>query len=152
MKRVLMGVAVLASVGLTWAGPVDKSVDTILDNYFKIQSALAQDKTAGIDGAAKAIQTATESVKTSDPEVKTLVTQIQSAAGKIQGQSLEAARGTFFELSRPLLVYLNKYHSSKDGYYRFFCPMAKKGWIQSDEDTRNPYYGTSMLKCGELIK
>ncbi len=151
VKRTLMALAVLASVSLAWAEPADKSVDMILGDYFKIQSALAQDNTTGIDGAAQAIQKTAESVETTDPEVKTLVTQIQSAAEKIQGQNLEAARGTFFELTRPLLAYLNKFHSSKDSYYRFFCPMAKKAWIQSDNDTRNPYYGSSMLKCGQLI-
>jgi len=37
---------------------------------------------------------------------------------------------------------------------KMFCPMAfdKKGafWIQEDEETMNPYFGTKMQKCGEL--
>ncbi len=38
--------------------------------------------------------------------------------------------------------------------YELFCPMAFdfKGakWLQSDEDIRNPYFGETMLKCGEV--
>ena len=152
MKRTLMAFVALASVNVIWAGAVDTSIDTILGDYFKVQSALAQDSTAGIDGAAQAIQKTAESVKTTDPEVRKLLADIRTAAQKIQGQDLETARATFFELSGPLLVYLNRFHSSSDGYYRFFCPMAKKGWVQPDKDTRNPYYGSSMLRCGELIQ
>jgi Cu(I)/Ag(I) efflux system membrane fusion protein len=25
-------------------------------------------------------------------------------------------------------------------------------WLQTDEDTRNPYFGASMLKCGKVIE
>jgi len=152
MKSITMIITALASAGLLSAGPVDKSVDAILKDYFTIQSALAQDKTTGVDAAAQSMDRTAKSIGANDPEIKSLVTEIEASARKIQGQSLEAARNTFFDLSRPLLTYLNKYHASKDSYFRFFCPMAKKGWIQSDKDTRNPYYGSSMLKCGELIK
>ncbi|WP_031484265.1 efflux RND transporter periplasmic adaptor subunit [Maridesulfovibrio frigidus] len=38
--------------------------------------------------------------------------------------------------------------------YELFCPMAFdfKGakWLQSDEDIRNPYFGETMLKCGDV--
>jgi hypothetical protein len=31
------------------------------------------------------------------------------------------------------------------------CPMAKARWIQKDGSIANPYYGKSMLECGEKI-
>jgi membrane fusion protein, copper/silver efflux system len=38
--------------------------------------------------------------------------------------------------------------------YRQFCPMANndKGafWLSLDEKINNPYYGSSMLTCGEV--
>jgi hypothetical protein len=30
--------------------------------------------------------------------------------------------------------------------------MVKKNWLQADKEIRNPYYGSSMLKCGELVQ
>jgi hypothetical protein len=30
--------------------------------------------------------------------------------------------------------------------------MVKKNWLQPDKSVRNPYYGSSMLTCGELVK
>ncbi len=39
---------------------------------------------------------------------------------------------------------------------KWICPMAfdNKGadWLQMDEDIRNPYFGASMLKCGEVVE
>jgi hypothetical protein len=31
------------------------------------------------------------------------------------------------------------------------CPMAKAKWLQRKGDLKNPYYGKSMLECGEKI-
>lgn len=152
MKRIVLGLVFLASGSLAWPGPIDRSIDMILQNYYEIQSALAQDTTSGIPAAAGSIDQTARSIDSSDSELRGLVREIQTAAQKIQGQDLETARTTFFDLSRPLLVYLNKYHSDKQAAHRFYCPMAKKGWIQSEKEIENPYYGNSMLTCGQLIE
>ncbi len=38
--------------------------------------------------------------------------------------------------------------------YRLHCPMASDGagadWLQADAQVRNPYFGSSMLTCGEV--
>jgi hypothetical protein len=31
------------------------------------------------------------------------------------------------------------------------CPMARAKWIQKKGEIRNPYYGKSMLECGQKI-
>lgn len=152
MKRILYGLVFLASVGLAWAGPIDDSIDEILADYYKIQSALADDTTSGVDAAARSIDQTAGSINAGDSELRSLVGEIRAAAQKIQGQDLETARTTFFDLSRPLLIYLNESHSDKEAAYRFYCPMAKKGWVQSGKETRNPYYGSSMLTCGQIIE
>jgi Cu(I)/Ag(I) efflux system membrane fusion protein len=37
-------------------------------------------------------------------------------------------------------------------YYALYCAMAKANWLQTDKTVKNPYYGESMLKCGEIRK
>jgi hypothetical protein len=32
-----------------------------------------------------------------------------------------------------------------------YCPMAKKPWLQDSEEIANPYYGSKMLRCGEIV-
>ena len=32
-----------------------------------------------------------------------------------------------------------------------FCSMAKGSWLQKEKVIANPYYGSKMLRCGEII-
>ena len=152
MKRLLTVAVFILTAKAGFAGAIDKQFEMILDEYYKIQSSLAQDKNVGIDVAAKAIAHHTHGIQATDPEVSDLVSAVQKAAHRIQGKELKEARSEFFNLSKPIMVFLNKYYSGTKKNFRFFCGMAKKGWVQPDQDTRNPYYGKSMLTCGELIK
>jgi len=38
--------------------------------------------------------------------------------------------------------------------YQQFCPMYDGGsaWLSMNEEIRNPYYGSKMLKCGKVQK
>ena len=153
MKRVIPSLLVFfALAGLVIAGSADGQIDKILSQYAKIHSSLAKDSTEGVDAAAKSIQELASQLKSVDPASAKLGEDIARAAQSIQGEDLEQARLKFFELSKPLLVYLNTSYSGDATYYRYYCDMAKKGWVQSEKGIRNPYYGSSMLTCGELIK
>jgi Cu(I)/Ag(I) efflux system membrane fusion protein len=39
---------------------------------------------------------------------------------------------------------------------RMHCPMAANNrgadWLQSAEELRNPYFGSAMLTCGEIVE
>jgi Cu(I)/Ag(I) efflux system membrane fusion protein len=68
---------------------------------------------------------------------------------------LENFRKDFSDFSTRLTDFLHFYNSSlPHSVYRFHCPMAFDGkgadWIQSGKKTKNPYYGTKMLGCGDL--
>ena len=32
-----------------------------------------------------------------------------------------------------------------------FCSMAQKVWLQPKGEIGNPYYGSSMLRCGKVV-
>jgi hypothetical protein len=32
-----------------------------------------------------------------------------------------------------------------------YCSMTPGSWLQTGDEIRNPYYGASMLKCGEIV-
>ena len=135
-----------------WAGPIDKEMEMVLQQYSRIHISLTNDTTAGVDSAAQSIVKITAGIKTADTKVLGLTASVTKAAQAIQGKDLEAARSEFFELSKPLLAYVYQLYSGEQEYFRFYCGMAKKGWVQESKDLRNPYYGSSMLSCGELIQ
>ena len=44
----------------------------------------------------------------------------------------------------------------KTTVYRLTCPMAFGGkgasWLQTEQGTKNPYFGSAMLKCGSVVE
>jgi len=88
-------------------------------------------------------------------ELETLRTSAEAAANAIQ---LDELRIAYERMQAPTLVLATRY-----GYLGverelaiFHCPMALNvgaDWIDFKGDgTRNPYYGASMLMCGEEIR
>lgn len=152
MKARLTVLVGLLLGGTLWAGPVDQSIDGILKEYFKIHIALAQDSTEGTAAAAQAISRKASSIRATDHQIQKLLTQITVASRGFHDSNLEEARDSFFELSKPLLSYLNQFHAQKGRYYRYFCSMKQRAWVQSMETTQNPYAGQAMAGCGELIQ
>ncbi|PKP34687.1 MAG: hypothetical protein CVT98_10650 [Bacteroidetes bacterium HGW-Bacteroidetes-15] len=50
----------------------------------------------------------------------------------------------------------NTFNPLGETIYVQHCPMAdnNKGadWLSSEKEIKNPYFGSSMLKCGEVTK
>ena len=45
--------------------------------------------------------------------------------------------------------------TAKEAYQHFYCPMVPEGggdWLQPDLKLVNPYFGSQMLRCGELVE
>jgi Cu(I)/Ag(I) efflux system membrane fusion protein len=71
--------------------------------------------------------------------------------------NIDAARKAFETLSNELIAVVVQFGIPENQQiYRIHCPMAfnNKGadWLQADKEVRNPYFGASMLKCGEVVK
>jgi Cu(I)/Ag(I) efflux system membrane fusion protein len=78
---------------------------------------------------------------------------LQKASETMSAQKdIEKAREVFSTLSDQLYYTIKKFQVPVNSY-RQFCPMAmnNKGafWLSNSEEIRNPYFGASMLTCGE---
>lgn len=110
----------------------------LLDNYFEVSKALADDNLA--------------SAKTSSDSL----TQKAKAAGKhaLAEHAAKLAAAQTIADAREALKGVS--HCAIDlaagspGYYVMTCPMAKADWLQKAKDLENPYMGKAMLKCGSI--
>ena len=119
---------------------------SVYDHYLAIQKELARDSMKGVDEHANAI--ATEVKK---GEARGLSTDVAKEAESVaKAKDLKSARQAFKPLSASLIKYLADNKAGKGVYHEAYCPMAKASWLQTEKDVRNPYYGKSMLDCGEL--
>jgi Cu(I)/Ag(I) efflux system membrane fusion protein len=85
-------------------------------------------------------------------------TRISKALDTIQNAAeIDAARKAFETLSNELIAVVEQFGIPENQQlFRIHCPMSfnNKGadWLQADNKIRNPYFGASMLKCGEVTE
>ena len=123
----------------------------VLDAYDSIVVALAGDKTSGVAEAAALI------VKDAPNDA------IKEAAGSLSVADKKAdiagVRERFKALSASVVLYAAGNHESLEAAIerdkapmprKAYCPMVETAWLQHGEKITNPFYGSSMLRCGEF--
>ena len=70
--------------------------------------------------------------------------------------SIEEVREKFRQISITMIEMTNTFNPFDKTLYIQYCPMADndKGadWLSLEKEIKNPYFGKSMLKCGEVKK
>ena len=69
-------------------------------------------------------------------------------------EDIETQRVGFEELSREMAAIVRRFGLEPGAVYEVECPMAfERGarWLQADDEVRNPYFGASMPRCGEVV-
>jgi hypothetical protein len=142
--------------------PPSAGMEEALESYFAILSSLSQDSMENVQTNAKDLADSTSKLaghcggsKDGCPESCRLgpLADASAAAKSLSEKTdISAARSEFGTLSEKLAEYLkNGQEEGSDKLYVFTCDMAKKIWLQKNEDPGNPYFGPSMAKCKRKI-
>ena len=135
--------------------------EAILSNYLKFKDALVADDFT----SAKKINS-----KVNDQINKIEKSQLNSEAGKIWGsfqkelltstntmasaKDIKEMRNNFDEFSETMIGLVKSFQLTSKELYVLHCPMAdnNKGadWLSASSEIKNPFYGSTMLTCGEL--
>lgn len=80
-----------------------------------------------------------------------LISQLRSA------QDIKTVRAAFLPLSQEIGVLAKTFGFGEPGpIFEVHCPMAFQGkgavWYQDNEQVRNPYFGSTMLKCADRVE
>jgi Cu(I)/Ag(I) efflux system membrane fusion protein len=139
------------------------SIDAVADGYFKIQHALSSDS---LEDARKGGEFLLKKLAAVDMKLLSAKAhilwmkqekKIKEASQKlVKAGDIEAARVQLEALTEGITMVIKYFSSGKEMVYRFHCPMAfnNKGayWLQSSSETRNPYFGSSMLTCKDSVE
>ena len=120
----------------------------LLNNYINVKNALVS---ADEKGATKAISTLYESIKAesnfAEKEVLLKATEKMSKANGIEKQ-----RAVFNDVSTTIWKVVKKADKVEQPVYYQYCPMKKAYWLSKEKEIKNPYYGSSMLTCGNVAE
>ena len=140
--------------------PLDKAWTQLMFDYLSMTGYLSQDEEAkALEAAKKLFQRASslsaegldaQGLATWNKEINTLLPLFRALA---EAENMDQQRKALAPLSLALYHSLRIFPGSGQPIYYQYCPMAidNKGayWLSDKEEILNPYFGASMLHCGE---
>lgn len=138
-----------------------KEIQPLFEVYFSLKNALVKDdfKTSAlyVNEMFQALKKVDMEVFEGDSHMKwmkyknELEVALQSAKG---AQDLNGIRKSFVNISNTIVALAQNYKPVENILYIQECPMANDNqgasWLSQDADVMNPYFGESMLNCGEV--
>ena len=140
-------------------GESGEQLEELYSRYFEIRTAFAADKKPAEESSLSLHELATELTSSEDvtDQAKEQLSIVTENAEHLHHLPLEEARMQFKPISHAILQLATQIRGEGNErvFRHFFCPMVKEGegdWLQFEERISNPYYGSQMLRCGELIR
>ncbi|GGE38447.1 efflux RND transporter periplasmic adaptor subunit [Psychroflexus planctonicus] len=124
----------------------------ILQFYLQLKEALANDDQSEAISIAADFQQKLKSLSIENQEVKKA---LQNLVKKVaNSKNMKVARQHFQYLSDAFIAMVEQENPLNETLYVQFCPMADNDqgafWLSTEEEIKNPYFGSMMLKCGNV--
>lgn len=129
-----------------------KQLSQLLSSYYNIKNALVT------GDATSAASNADEFLKTVNAIDYKVISEgnshvLAKDAGRISAsKDLKKQREYFANFSSNMAAVAKALKVTDQPVYLQYCPMKKASWLSSEKEIRNPYYGSSMLTCGEVTE
>ena len=141
------------------ANSQNSGAQKVLADYMSLKDALVA---TNKDAAAKAGKKLENTLKNFDvssytskqqKELKDIIADAKEHAEHIGRSEMDHQREHFKVLSKDIIDMI-AITGTENTLYQQFCPMYDKGsaWLSLNEEIKNPYYGSKMLKCGKVQK
>ena len=161
MKKIFLWVALIATTStqlLLAQDTKSTALAHLLASYYDIKDALVKSNTAEAATHAAVFLKAVNSVDMKSlpvAEIATFVAAQEKLAldSRRMSESKDIAfqRGKFANFSNDFYKLAKAIKVTDKPIYYAYCPMKKSNWLSSEPGIKNPYYGSSMLTCGQVI-
>jgi len=161
MKKLilLIGICLSGTVPSLFAqsGSNNTSLTHLLNNYYEIKNALVNSDAAKAASAATSFVNAAKSVDMkalSENDRKAFMVVQENLKADAQSiassDKTDVQRKAFASLSGNIYTLAKSVNLSADKIYQQYCPMKKMYWLSDEAAIKNPYYGKTMLTCGNV--
>jgi hypothetical protein len=133
------------------------SIENVLTQYLKLKNALVADKPGDAAEAGKSLKAALDKMGgdlMTAPEQKAFAdlgkdTKEHAEHISAAGTDIKHQREHFQMLSKGIYDLVKAFGITQT-LYKDYCPMVKAIWLSETRPIKNPYYGSSMLTCGNV--
>lgn len=154
MKSIFLATTLFITV---IASAQNKSLSAVLNAYYNLKNELVAGNSTQVAALAAEFKNSVAAVNTQQltaAELKVfepLQQKLIAEAATIASSSdLKKQREVFAALSEHMIVLAKGVKLSDKEVYIDYCPMKKASWLSADKAIKNPYYGKSMLTCGNV--
>ncbi|MBF8963744.1 DUF3347 domain-containing protein [Pontibacter sp. FD36] len=142
------------------AEPMTRNLSQMLDEYIVLKDAMVESDPEAAKEAANAVLTSANAMPVATlqvPEQKEFaeeqIEKVRNAAAAIAGTNdLGEQRNQLEDLSEAVFSLTKAFGATDQKVYYQHCPMVNNNqgayWVSTKPEIRNPYFGSSMLKCG----
>ncbi len=135
--------------------PSIPEADAVLSEYLRLSAILGEPQVTDAPVEAGPLVAAAHALHgaVAGAESEALAVRVAAAAEALRGQDLDRQRELFKALSEAIIALAQRHPPSAAVAGPLFvvhCPMAPGSWIQKGEVVNNPFYATSMKRCGEV--
>ena len=154
VKKIFLIVAVLATTITQYSFAQDstKQLPQLLTYYYNIKNALVAGDATSASANALAFTKTVNSIDykvISEGNIHTLADD----AGKIaETKDVKKQREYFANFSTNMASIAKAVKLTDQPIYQAYCPMKKAYWLSNEKAIKNPYYGSSMLTCGQVTE
>lgn len=122
----------------------------LYQNYISVKSALASDDVKKTSAAAGEFLKTASLINSKSLDAKKLSSLKSDAKTISSAKNIEEQRKPFYKLSDVMITVAKENKISDKTIFVQYCPMADGSWLSNEKQIVNPYYGSSMLKCGSV--
>jgi hypothetical protein len=144
--------ATQASIPESRPAPAVSATDDLFAAYLALQRSLVG-ANKPVQAAAMASAATAAADKLPAGEARNLASEIAAEALELQRLPLDKQRETFKTLSTAAIKLAAEAPPSttNSALYEFHCPMAQADWLQTGDQTANPYL-SDMMTCGTMTR
>lgn len=156
MKKLFLIVAIAATALTQKSFAQDStkqySLPQLLTSYYSIKNALVAGNANSASTNAQTFVKIANSIDykiISEGNINTLVKD----AGSISNtKNIKKQREYFASFSTNMALVAKAVKLTNQPIYQAYCPMKKAYWLSSEKAIKNPYFGSSMLTCGQVTE
>ncbi len=124
----------------------------LLSSYYNLKDALVS------GNAVAASSNAQEFIKIANTIDYKIISEgninalLKDATAISTSNDTKKQRQHFVNLSDNMAIIAKSIKLTSAPIYKAYCPMKKASWLSMEKVIKNPYYGSSMLNCGEVVE
>lgn len=154
MKKLFLLLAFFASAFIQKSFSQDSTnrsqIAQLLPLYYNLKDALTASNLGKASSYAHDFVKAIEGINHELIPADQIKPLLQDAGNISNTKDLNRQREYFASLSSTMIAVVKSGAVSDKPVYVVHCPMKNASWLSQQKAIKNPYYGSSMLTCGEI--